>query len=48
MVLDAGFYSAEVLRYISQFNYVLAVQVGDVKVYREYHEEYTTKSEQEA
>jgi putative transposase len=45
LAMDAGFYTVEVLRYISQFNYVLAVPVGDVRVYGEYDGEYKTESE---
>jgi putative transposase len=44
MTLDAGFYTVGVLNFISQFKYVTAVPVGDVKVYEEFDGEYTTKS----
>ncbi|QXJ34893.1 hypothetical protein J5U22_01440 [Saccharolobus shibatae] len=44
LTLDAGFYTIEVLQFISQFNYIIAVPAGDVKIYKEYDGEYTTNS----
>jgi len=43
ITLDAGFYTVDVLNFISQFNYIIAVPVGDVKVYEDFDGEYTTK-----
>ena len=31
MTLDAGFYTVDVLNFVSQFKYVIAVPVGDVR-----------------
>ncbi|AWR98588.1 ISH3 family transposase [Metallosphaera hakonensis JCM 8857 = DSM 7519] len=42
VTLDAGFYTVEVLRFISQFKYVMGVPVGDVKIYEEFDGEYAT------
>jgi IS4 transposase len=36
ITLDAGFYTVDVLNFISQFNYIVAVPVGDVKVFEEF------------
>jgi putative transposase len=44
MSLDAGFYTIDVLNFISQFKYVIGVPVGDVKVYQEFDGEYETNS----
>ncbi|EHP71246.1 hypothetical protein MetMK1DRAFT_00000550, partial [Metallosphaera yellowstonensis MK1] len=44
MTLDAGFYTVDVLNFVSQFKYVIAVPVGDVKVYEEFDGEYETNS----
>ena len=44
MTLDAGFYTVDVLNFVSQFKYVIAVPVGDVKVYEEFDGEYKTNS----
>ncbi|QXJ33355.1 hypothetical protein J5U21_03032 [Saccharolobus shibatae] len=44
IVLDAGFYTVDVLNFISQFNYIIGVPVGDVKVYEEFDGEYMTNS----
>ena len=44
MTLDAGFYTVDVLNFVSQFKYVIAVPVGDVKVYQEFDGEYETNS----
>ena len=33
ITLDAGFYTVDVLNFISQFKYIVAVPVGDVKVF---------------
>uniref|UniRef100_UPI000AAEDAE9 hypothetical protein n=1 Tax=Saccharolobus islandicus TaxID=43080 RepID=UPI000AAEDAE9 len=42
ITLDAGFYTVDVLNFISQFKYIIAVPVGDVKVYEEFDGDYTT------
>ncbi|WP_338600695.1 hypothetical protein V6M85_12460 [Sulfolobus tengchongensis] len=44
IALDAGFYSVEVIRFLSQFKYIISVPVGDVKIYDEYDGTYTTRS----
>jgi putative transposase len=44
MTLDAGFYTIDVLNFISHFKYIIAVPVGDVKVYEEFDGDYTTNS----
>uniref|UniRef100_UPI000B0C095A transposase n=1 Tax=Saccharolobus islandicus TaxID=43080 RepID=UPI000B0C095A len=44
ITLDAGFYTVDVLNFISQFKYIIAVPVGDVKVYEEFDGDYTTNS----
>jgi len=44
MTLDAGFHTVDVLNFVSQFKYVIAVPVGDVKVYQEFDGEYKTNS----
>jgi putative transposase len=44
MTLDAGFYTVDVLNFVSQFKYIIGVPVGDVKVYREFDGEYETNS----
>ncbi|ACP46914.1 transposase IS4 family protein [Sulfolobus islandicus Y.G.57.14] len=44
ITLDAGFYTIDVLNFISQFKYIVAVPVGDVKVYEEFDGDYTTNS----
>ena len=44
ITLDAGFYTVDVLNFISQFKYVIGVPVGDVKVYQEFDGEYETNS----
>ncbi|EHP70394.1 hypothetical protein MetMK1DRAFT_00008960 [Metallosphaera yellowstonensis MK1] len=44
MTLDAGFYAIDVLNFVSQFKYIIAVPVGDVKVYQEFDGEYETNS----
>jgi FOG: Transposase and inactivated derivatives len=44
ITLDAGFYTIDVLNFISQFKYIIAVPVGDVKVYQEFDGEYETNS----
>jgi len=44
VTLDAGFYTIDVLNFVSQFKYVIAVPVGDVKVYQEFDGEYETNS----
>ncbi len=44
ITLDAGFYTVDVLNFISQFNYIIGVPVGDVKVYEEFDGNYTTNS----
>ncbi|QXJ28844.1 hypothetical protein J5U23_01713 [Saccharolobus shibatae B12] len=44
IALDAGFYTVNVLNFISQFNYIIGVPVGDVKVYEEFDGEYMTNS----
>jgi hypothetical protein len=44
ITLDAGFYTVDVLNFISQFNYIVAVPVGDVKVYEEFDGDYKTNS----
>ncbi|AAK41631.1 ISH3 family transposase [Saccharolobus solfataricus] len=44
VTLDAGFYTVEVLKFISQFKFVIGVPVGDVKIYEEFDGEYTTNS----
>jgi len=40
ITLDACFYTIDVLNFISQFKYIIAVPVGDVKVYKEFDGEY--------
>ncbi|WP_338598227.1 ISH3 family transposase [Sulfolobus tengchongensis] len=47
IALDAGFYSIEVIRFLSQFKYIISVPVGDVKIYDEYDGTYTTRSKRE-
>ena len=47
MTLDAGFYTVDVLNFVSQFKYVIAVPVGDVKVYQEFDGEYETNSKRQ-
>ena len=44
ITLDAGFYTVDVLNFVSQFKYVIGVPVGDVKVYQEFDGEYETNS----
>lgn len=44
IALDAGFYTVEVIKFISQFNYIIGVPVGDVKIYEEFDGEYVTNS----
>jgi FOG: Transposase and inactivated derivatives len=44
ITLDAGFYTIDVLNFVSQFKYIVAVPVGDVKVYEEFDGDYTTNS----
>ncbi|WP_432517930.1 DUF4322 domain-containing protein [Saccharolobus islandicus] len=44
ITLDAGFYTVDVLNFISQFKYIIGVPVGDVKVYEEFDGEYMTNS----
>jgi len=44
ITLDAGFYTVDVLNFISQFKYIIAVPVGDVKVYEEFDGDYKTNS----
>jgi len=44
ITLDAGFYTVDVINFISQFNYIVAVPVGDVKVYEEFDGDYKTNS----
>jgi len=44
ITLDAGFYTVDVLNFISQFNYIIAVPIEDVKVYEEYDGDYKTNS----
>ena len=44
MTLDAGFYTVDVLNFVSQFKYIIGVPVGDVKVYQEFDGEYETNS----
>ena len=44
ITLDAGFYTVDVLNFISQFNYIIGVPVGDVKVYEEFDGGYMTNS----
>jgi hypothetical protein len=44
ITLDAGFYTVDVLNFISQFNYIVAVPIGDVKVYEEFDGDYKTNS----
>jgi len=43
ITLDAGFYTVDVLNFISQFNYIIAVPVGDVKD-EEFDGDYMTNS----
>jgi len=44
ITLDAGFYTVDVLNFISQFKYIVAVPVGDVRVYGEFVGDYKTNS----
>jgi putative transposase len=44
ITLDAGFYTVDVLNFISQFKYIVAVPIGDVKVYEEFDDDYMTNS----
>ncbi|AAK42895.1 Third ORF in transposon ISC1225 [Saccharolobus solfataricus P2] len=44
IALDAGFYTVEVIKFISQFNYIIGVPVDDVKIYEEFDGEYVTNS----
>jgi IS4 transposase len=44
ITLDAGFYTIDVLNFISQFKYIVAVPVGDVKVFEEFDGDYKTNS----
>ncbi|AAK42282.1 Third ORF in transposon ISC1225 [Saccharolobus solfataricus P2] len=44
IALDAGFYTVEVIKFISQFNYIIGVPVSDVKIYEEFDGEYVTNS----
>ncbi|WP_432517853.1 ISH3 family transposase [Saccharolobus islandicus] len=44
ITLDAGFYTVDVLNFISQFKYIIAVPVGDVKVFEEFDGDYKTNS----
>ena len=44
ITLDAGFYTVDVPNFISQFKYIIAVPVGDVKVYEEFDGDYMTNS----
>jgi len=43
ITLDAGFYTVDVLNFISQFNYIIAVPIGDVKD-EEFDGDYKTNS----
>jgi IS4 transposase len=47
ITLDAGFYTVDVLNFISQFKYIIAVPVGDVKVYEEFDGNYITNSKRQ-
>jgi len=47
ITLDAGFYTVDVLKFISQFKYIIAVPVGDVKVYEEFDGGYMTNSKRD-
>ncbi|WP_016729752.1 ISH3 family transposase [Saccharolobus islandicus] len=44
IALDAGFYTVEVIKFVSQFNYIIGVPVGDVKIYEEFDGEHVTNS----
>ena len=44
ITLDAGFYTIDVLNFISQFKYIVAVPIGDVKVFEEFDGDYKTNS----
>ncbi|ACP46782.1 transposase IS4 family protein [Sulfolobus islandicus Y.G.57.14] len=44
ITLDAGFYTVDVLNFISQFRYIIAVPAGDVKVFEEFDGDYKTNS----
>ncbi|MEM0373268.1 MAG: hypothetical protein QXO96_01785 [Sulfolobales archaeon] len=44
IVLDAGFYSVDVLNYLKDFKYIMSVPAGKVRVRRKYDGEYTAKS----
>ncbi|WP_409349253.1 transposase [Saccharolobus islandicus] len=44
ITLDAGFYTVDVLNFVSQFKYIIAVPAGDVKVFEEFDGDYTTNS----
>jgi len=44
VVLDAGFYSVDVINYLSRFNYIIAVPVEKVGKHRNFDGEYTVKS----
>jgi hypothetical protein len=44
ITLDAGFYTVDMLNFTSQFNYIVAVPIGDVKVFGEFDGDYKTNS----
>jgi len=44
ITLDAGFYTVDVLNFISQFKYIVGVSVEDVKVYEVFDGDYKTNS----
>jgi len=44
ITLEAGFYTVDELNFISQFNYIVAVPIGDVKVFEEFDGDYKTNS----
>ena len=44
VALDAGFYSVDVINYLSRFNFIIGVQVEKVGIHRNFNGDYTAKS----
>ena len=41
ITLDAGFYSVDVINYLSRFNFIIGVPVGKVGIHRNFDGDYT-------
>jgi IS4 transposase len=44
VTLDAGFYSVDVINYLSRFNFIIGVPVGKIGIHRNFDGDYTVKS----